>query len=197
MRCRKIFARQAAPLLSRLELSLPLFAYEWEGKSGARLGLYCLGAAGHVAIQWATLGCGITHPPATRGISARERIGKHCGQACTLDAPPKKLDAAACFAPRVNCSRGLASLKKGGRLILGGIHMSDIPFLLLNLLYQERTIEAGQQHALIWCAFSRLGPPRRYSLAPRTCRSFLIGRSQSALMHKEMRFASRVLRVNS
>jgi len=57
--------------------------------------------------------------------------------------PPKKLDAAIVFAPAGEIvPAALASLKKGGRLILGGIHMSDIPSFSYNLLYQERTIRS-------------------------------------------------------
>jgi propanol-preferring alcohol dehydrogenase len=61
----------------------------------------------------------------------------------TLHAPPKKLDAAIVFAPAGEIvPAALASLKKGGRLILGGIHMSDIPSFSYNLLYQERAIRS-------------------------------------------------------
>ena len=58
-----------------------------------------------------------------------------------LDAPPKKLDAAIVFAPAGEIvPAALASLKKGGRLILGGIHMSDIPSFPYADLWEERVI---------------------------------------------------------
>jgi propanol-preferring alcohol dehydrogenase len=61
----------------------------------------------------------------------------------TLDAPPEKLDAAIVFAPAGEfVPAGLAALKKGGRLILGGIHMSEIPSFSYDLLYQERSLRS-------------------------------------------------------
>lgn len=113
--------------------------------SGARLGLYGFGAAGHVAIQVAR----------ARGaevyVSTRDR-GKHQALAeelgavwtgSTNDKPPVSLDAAIIFAPAGELvPRALSQLDKGGTLVLGGIHMSPIPELPYELLYQERTIRS-------------------------------------------------------
>src|SRR5438105_844141 len=61
----------------------------------------------------------------------------------TLDEPPKKLDAAIVFAPAGEIvPAALKALKKGGVLVLGGIHMSPIPSFDYDLLYQERTIRS-------------------------------------------------------
>jgi len=61
----------------------------------------------------------------------------------TLDAPPEKLDAAIVFAPAGEIvPAALQALRKGGRLILGGIHMSPIPSFSYDLLYQERMIRS-------------------------------------------------------
>jgi propanol-preferring alcohol dehydrogenase len=61
----------------------------------------------------------------------------------TLDAPPEKLDAAIVFAPAGEIvPAALKVLRKGGRLILGGIHMSDIPSFPYDLLYEERVIRS-------------------------------------------------------
>lgn len=61
----------------------------------------------------------------------------------TLDAPPEKLDAAIVFAPAGEIvPAALKALRKGGRLILGGIHMSPIPSFGYELLYQERMIRS-------------------------------------------------------
>jgi propanol-preferring alcohol dehydrogenase len=58
-------------------------------------------------------------------------------------APPQKLDAAIMFAPAGELvPPALESLKKAGRLILGGIHMSPIPSLPYELLYQERVMRS-------------------------------------------------------
>ena len=59
------------------------------------------------------------------------------------DAPPKQLDASIIFAPAGDLvPPALAALKKGGVLVLGGIHMSPIPALDYNLLYQERVVRS-------------------------------------------------------
>ena len=61
----------------------------------------------------------------------------------TYDEPPKKLDAAIIFAPAGEIvPAALKALKKGGALILGGIHMSPIPSFSYDLLYQERVIRS-------------------------------------------------------
>src|SRR5437667_898158 len=61
----------------------------------------------------------------------------------TLDEPPKKLDAAIVFAPAGEIiPAALKALKKGGVLVLGGIHMSPIPSFSYDLLYQERMIRS-------------------------------------------------------
>jgi propanol-preferring alcohol dehydrogenase len=61
----------------------------------------------------------------------------------TFDEPPKKLDAAIVFAPAGEIvPAALKALKKGGALVLGGIHMSRIPSFDYQLLYQERMIRS-------------------------------------------------------
>jgi len=61
----------------------------------------------------------------------------------TFDDPPKKLDAAIVFAPAGEIvPAALKALKKGGALVLGGIHMSRIPSFDYQLLYQERMIRS-------------------------------------------------------
>ena len=57
--------------------------------------------------------------------------------------PPAKLDAAIVFAPAGELvPPALKALKKGGVLVLGGIHMSPIPSFDYDLLYQERVIRS-------------------------------------------------------
>jgi len=61
----------------------------------------------------------------------------------TTEDPPKKLDSAIIFAPAGEIvPAALRALKKGGTLALGGIHMSAIPSLDYNLLYQERVVRS-------------------------------------------------------
>src|SRR4029077_10617399 len=61
----------------------------------------------------------------------------------TLEPPPQQLDAAIVFAPAGEIvPAALKALRKGGRLILGGIHMSPIPSFDYDLLYQERIMRS-------------------------------------------------------
>lgn len=115
-----------------------------EVKRGAKLGFYGFGAAAHVAIQVAKY-WGVEVYAATRDVRhqklAIELGAKWAGG--TVDAPPAELDASIVFAPAGEIvPAALKALRKGGRLILGGIHMSDIPSFPYDLLYQERMIRS-------------------------------------------------------
>jgi len=115
-----------------------------EVRPGAKLGFYGFGAAAHVAIQVANY-WGVEVYAATRDVRhqklAMELGAKWSGGA--VDAPPAKLDASIVFAPAGEIvPEVLKALRKGGRVILGGIHMSDIPSFPYDLLYQERMIRS-------------------------------------------------------
>ena len=113
-------------------------------KRGSRLGFYGFGAAGHVAIQVARH-WGVEVFASTRD-ARHQKLAMELGAAWaggTFDEPPKKLDAAIVFAPAGEIvPAALKALKKGGALILGGIHMSPIPSFSYDLLYQERVIRS-------------------------------------------------------
>lgn len=111
---------------------------------GGRLGFYGFGAAAHVAIQVARH-WGVTVYASTRE-ARHQKLARELGAAWTggtLDAPPEKLDAAIVFAPAGEIvPAALAALRKGGVLVLGGIHMSPIPSFSYDLLYGERMIRS-------------------------------------------------------
>jgi alcohol dehydrogenase, propanol-preferring len=111
-------------------------------KAGGLLGFYGFGAAAHVAIQVARH-WGVEVFASTRDVR-HQKLALELGAAWaggTFDEPPKKLDAAIVFAPAGEIvPAALKALKKGGALILGGIHMSPIPSFSYDLLYQERVI---------------------------------------------------------
>ena len=115
-----------------------------ELSAGARLGIYGFGAAGHVAIQIARH-WGVDVYASTREAK-HQKLAMELGARWaggTLDAPPVALDAAIVFAPAGEIvPAGLKALRKGGRLILGGIHMSDIPSFPYDLIYGERVIRS-------------------------------------------------------
>ncbi|HKV46677.1 MAG TPA: zinc-dependent alcohol dehydrogenase family protein [Candidatus Acidoferrales bacterium] len=113
-------------------------------KKGSRLGFYGFGSAAHVAIQVA-LHWGVEVYASTRGEKHRQ-LAKKLGAIWTGDTlavPPVKLDAGIVFAPAGEIvPAALKALKKGGVLVLGGIHMSPIPQFDYDLLYQERVIRS-------------------------------------------------------
>jgi alcohol dehydrogenase, propanol-preferring len=134
---------QAAPLLCAGIIGYRCLRMA-ELERGAKLGFYGFGAAAHLAIQVANH-WGVDVYASTRDTShqklAVELGAKWAGG--TLDAPPVKLDAAIVFAPAGEIvPAALQTLRKGGRLILGGIHMSAIPSFAYDLIYQERLIRS-------------------------------------------------------
>jgi propanol-preferring alcohol dehydrogenase len=113
-------------------------------RAGQTLGLYGFGAAAHVAIQVARhWGCKVF--ALTRDARHRQLAGE-LGAAWAGSAaaePPEKLDAAIIFAPAGELvPAALKVLKKGGVVVLGGIHMSPIPALDYRLVYDERVIRS-------------------------------------------------------
>lgn len=111
---------------------------------GARLAFYGFGAAAHVAIQVARH-WGVEVYACTRGKKHQE-LARQLGAVWAGEAaehPPRPLDAAIVFAPAGELvPPALQALKKGGVLVLGGIHMSPIPSFDYDLLYQERMIRS-------------------------------------------------------
>jgi alcohol dehydrogenase, propanol-preferring len=113
-------------------------------RPGGRLAFYGFGAAAHVAIQVARH-WGVEVYACTRGTK-HQQLALSLGAVWAGEAaaePPRKLDAAIVFAPAGELvPPALHALKKGGVLVLGGIHMSPIPSFDYDLLYQERMIRS-------------------------------------------------------
>ncbi|MGD1094472.1 MAG: zinc-dependent alcohol dehydrogenase family protein [Bryobacteraceae bacterium] len=111
---------------------------------GGTLGLYGFGAAASVAIQVARYW--------NVKVLAFTRDERHQKLALELGAvwagsgeaeSPEKLNAAILFAPAGELvPAALRNLKKGGTVVLGGIHMSPIPSMPYELLYHERVIRS-------------------------------------------------------
>jgi propanol-preferring alcohol dehydrogenase len=111
---------------------------------GGRLGFYGFGAAAHVAIQVARH-WNVEVYAATRD-ARHQRLALELGAAWaggSFEPPPAPLDAAIVLAPAGEIvPAALRALRKGGTLVLGGIHMSTIPPLDYDLLYQERVVRS-------------------------------------------------------
>jgi propanol-preferring alcohol dehydrogenase len=61
----------------------------------------------------------------------------------TTDEPPYKLDSSIIFAPAGELIPvALKAINKGGTVVLGGIHMSQIPSFPYSLIYGERTLRS-------------------------------------------------------
>jgi propanol-preferring alcohol dehydrogenase len=111
-----------------------------------RLGIYGFGAAAHIVCQVAV------HEG--REVFAFTRPGDETGQAFARSlgavwaggsdvTPPEPLDAALIFAPVGGLvPLALRAVRRGGTVVCGGIHMSDIPSLPYELLWGERTLRS-------------------------------------------------------
>ena len=111
---------------------------------GQYLGLYGFGAAAHIltqVIRWQ----GRTVFAFTRdGDAVTQKFARGLGAAWAGDSsamPPQLLDAAIIFAPVGNLvPLALKAVRKGGRVVCAGIHMSDIPGFPYELLWEERQL---------------------------------------------------------
>jgi propanol-preferring alcohol dehydrogenase len=134
---------EAAPLLCAGLIGFRCYRKCGEAKN---LGLYGFGAAAHILAQIARAD--------GRNVFAFTRPGDVAAQAFALEcgahwaggsnaAPPEPLDAAIIFAPvGALVPQALKATRKGGRVICGGIHMSDVPAFPYSLLWEERRIES-------------------------------------------------------
>ena len=133
----------AAPLLCA-----GLIGYRsWRfARDAQKLGIYGFGAAAHIVAQVARWHgqeiYAFTRPGDTDAQQFASQLGATwAGGSDQL--PPVKLDAAIIFAPvGALVPLALRTLRKGGTLVCGGIHMSDIPSLPYSLVWGERVIRS-------------------------------------------------------
>ena len=132
---------EAAPLLCAGLIGWR--AYRMAGP-GRRLGLYGFGAAAHILAQLA-IDQGREVYAFTRADDAAGRdfalsLGCHWAGS-SEELPPEELDAAILFAPvGALVPAALKAVRKGGRVVCAGIHMSDIPSFPYADLWGEREI---------------------------------------------------------
>ena len=133
----------AAPLLCA-----GLIGYRALRKCGdpKRLGLYGFGAAAHIIAQVAVFEGRDVFAFTRAGDSETQKFAERLGAAWaggSDEAPPEKLDAAIIFAPvGALVPAALKASRKGGVVVCGGIHMSDIPAFPYELLWGERVIRS-------------------------------------------------------
>jgi alcohol dehydrogenase, propanol-preferring len=111
---------------------------------GRRIGLYGFGAAAHLLAQVLRWQGREFHAFTRAGDAEAQALALRLGAAwagSSGDPPPAPLDAAILFAPvGALVPQALRVVRKGGRVVCGGIHMSDIPAFPYSILWGERQI---------------------------------------------------------
>ncbi len=114
--------------------------------SAKALGLYGFGAAAHILAQLAIADGTDVYAFTREGDTAGQDFARRLGCAwagASTEAPPDPLDAAILFAPvGALVPEALRHVRKGGRVICAGIHMSDIPSFPYADLWEERSIRS-------------------------------------------------------
>ncbi|MCW5734096.1 MAG: zinc-dependent alcohol dehydrogenase family protein [Enhydrobacter sp.] len=111
---------------------------------GRRIGLYGFGAAAHILAQvcrWQGREVYAFTSPGDDAAQAHARsLGVHWAGSSD-EPPPNLLDAAIIFAPVGSLvPQALKAVRKAGRVVCGGIHMSDIPSFPYRVLWEERQV---------------------------------------------------------
>jgi propanol-preferring alcohol dehydrogenase len=134
---------QAAPLLCA-----GLIGYRALGMCGQarRLGLYGFGAAAHLIAQVARWQGRRVFAFTRQGDVAAQAFARELGAEWAGDShetPPEELDAAIVFAPDgALVPQALRALARGGTVVCGGIHMSEIPAFSYEILWLERVVRS-------------------------------------------------------
>ncbi len=118
-------------------------SYRMAGE-GEALGLYGFGAAAHILAQVAAWQGRRVHAFTRAGDTVSQNFARSLGAVWaggSDELPPEPLDAAIIFAPvGALVPAALRAVKKGGRVVCGGIHMSDIPSFPYAILWEERQL---------------------------------------------------------
>ena len=134
---------QAAPLLCAGLIGFRTLKLAGDAE---RLGIYGFGGAAHIICQVAVHQGRRVFAFTRAGDEETQRFALGLGAEWAGDAlgpPPEELDAALIFAPAGELVlAALRAVAKGGMVVCGGIHMSDIPQMPYELLWGERTLRS-------------------------------------------------------
>lgn len=134
----------AAPLLCAGLIGFRAWRKACEGRPVRRLGLYGFGAAAHLLAQLAIFEGQAVYAFTRAGDDHAQALARQLGCAwagASEERPPEPLDAAILFAPVGGLvPLALGAVRKGGVVVCGGIHMSDIPSFPYALLWEERRL---------------------------------------------------------
>jgi alcohol dehydrogenase, propanol-preferring len=132
---------EAAPLMCAGLIGYRSLVKAGEGR---RLGIYGFGAAAHIVAQVAKYQSREIYAFSRAGDEEAKKFAVGFGAVwagSSNELPPVKLDAAIIFAPVGKLvPQALRAVEKGGTVVCGGIHMSDIPSFPYSILWQERSI---------------------------------------------------------
>lgn len=116
------------------------------GEDARVLGLYGFGAAAHLIAQVAVAQGRTVYAFTRPGDAAAQEFARSLGVAWaggSDEPPPQALDGAILFAPAGELvPQALRAVRKGGAVVCGGIHMSDIPSFPYRLLWGERRLSS-------------------------------------------------------
>jgi alcohol dehydrogenase, propanol-preferring len=112
--------------------------------AGKNLGIYGFGAAAHILAQVAIAQGRRIYAFTRTGDAQAQDFARRLGATWaggSEEMSPEALDAAIIFAPvGALVPAALRAVKKGGRVVCGGIHMSDIPSFPYRILWEERQV---------------------------------------------------------
>lgn len=121
-------------------------SYGMISKNATNIGIYGFGAAAHILIQVANYQHKKIYAFTRAGDTGAQQFALQLGAIWAGDSTqnaPVKLDAAIIFAPVGSLiPKALQDVDKGGLVICGGIHMSDIPSFPYRFLWEERSIRS-------------------------------------------------------
>lgn len=137
------------------------------------LGIYGFGAAAHIVAQVALWQQRRVYAFTRPGDAAAQAFARELGVTWVGDSdatPPQLLDATIIFAPvGALVPRALAAVRKGGVVVCGGIHMSDIPSFPYSLLWGERVLRSvanlTRQDALEFLELAPRVPVRTHTVS--------------------------------
>jgi alcohol dehydrogenase, propanol-preferring len=133
----------AAPLLCAGLIGHRTFRLAGDGE---RIGIYGFGAAAHIVAQVARFEGRQVFAFTRPGDAGAQEFARGLGAVWaggSEETPPEPLDAALIFAPvGALVPAALKAVKKGGTVVCGGIHMSDIPAFPYALLWEERVVRS-------------------------------------------------------
>jgi len=121
-------------------------AFGMLGNQSKKIGIYGFGAAAHIFIQVALYNDKEIYAFTRDGDQFTQEFARKMGAVwagSSIEMPPSAMDSSVIFAPVGDLvPKALKDLDKGGTVVCGGIHMSDIPSFPYELLWEERILRS-------------------------------------------------------